>query len=94
MSTVPLFDARSKFCEIAEKVERTHERVHITKNGRAFVVLMARSDLEQLEATLELATDAAALSRLSRAEADVVAGLGVSHLELAASVRGRKVGAR
>jgi len=92
MSTVPLFDARSKLCEIAEKVDRTHERVHITKNGRDFVVLMARSDLEQLEATLELATDPASLARLARAEADVGAGRGVDYLDVVQRVRGRTVG--
>jgi len=53
---------------------------------------MARSDLEQLEATLELATDPASLARLARAEADVGAGRGVDYLDVVERVRGRTVG--
>lgn len=60
--------------EIAEEVERTHERVHITRNGRSYVVLMAAEDLESLEATVELLSDRGALDRIDQAEADIAAG--------------------
>jgi prevent-host-death family protein len=45
------FSARA-LSEISEEVGRTHERVHITKNGKDYVVLLAAEDLESIEATL------------------------------------------
>ncbi len=77
MSTLSLSDAKARLSEIAEEVDRTHERVMITKNGREYVVLMATEDLESMEATLELLADPAAQRRLRKAERDVAAGRGV-----------------
>ena len=77
MSTLPLSDAKARLSEIADEVDRTHERVHITKNGREYVVLMSVEDLESIEATLELLADPAAQRRLRKAERDVAAGRGV-----------------
>lgn len=74
MSTVPLSDAKARLSEIADEVGRTHERVHITRNGREYVVLVAAEDLESIEATLELLTDPQAQERIRRAEVDVAEG--------------------
>ncbi|MGH3849187.1 MAG: type II toxin-antitoxin system Phd/YefM family antitoxin [Pseudonocardiaceae bacterium] len=74
MSTVPLSEAKARLSEIADEVGRTHERVHITRNGREYVVLLAAEDLESLEATLELLTDTRAQERLHRSEADFARG--------------------
>lgn len=54
MVTAPLSEAKARLSEIADEVGRTHERVHITRNGREYVVLLAAEDLESIEATLEL----------------------------------------
>jgi prevent-host-death family protein len=74
MSTIPLSEAKARLSEIADEVGRTHERVHITRNGREYVVLLAAEDLESIEATLELLADARAQGRIATAEADVAAG--------------------
>lgn len=74
MSTVPLSEAKARLSEIAEEVGRTHERVHITRNGREYVVLVAAEDLESIEATLELLADPHAQERIRRSEADVSRG--------------------
>jgi antitoxin YefM len=74
MSTIPLSEAKARLSEIADEVGRTHERVHITRNGREYVVLLAAEDLESIEATLELLADARAQERIVAAEADVAAG--------------------
>ena len=57
MVMLPLSDVKARLSEIAEEVDRTHERVHITRNGREYVVLIAAEDLESIEATLELLAD-------------------------------------
>ncbi len=74
MSTLPLSEVKAHLSEIADEVDRTHERVHVTRNGREYVVLVAAEDLESLEATLELLSDRAALKRVRAADAAVLAG--------------------
>jgi len=74
MTTLPLSDAKARLSEIADEVGRTHERVHITKNGRDYVVLLAAEDLESIEATLELLADPEAQQRLHESERDIARG--------------------
>lgn len=74
MSTLPLSEVKARFSEIAEEVDRTHERVRVTRNGREYVVLISAEDLESLEATIELLSDSEAIDRLRQAEKDIAAG--------------------
>ncbi|HWR47447.1 MAG TPA: type II toxin-antitoxin system Phd/YefM family antitoxin [Pseudonocardiaceae bacterium] len=74
MRTIPLSEAKAQLSEIADKVGGTQERVHITCNGRDYVVLLAAEDLESLEATLELLADTRAQERIAAGEADFAAG--------------------
>jgi len=74
MSTIPLSEAKARLSEIADEVGRTHERVHITRNGREYVVLLAAEDLESIEATLELLADTQAQERIAAGEADFAGG--------------------
>lgn len=74
MRTLPLTEVKSRLSELADEVDRTHERLLITRNGRDYVVLMSVEDLESLEATLELLGDPEASARLRQAEADVARG--------------------
>jgi antitoxin YefM len=74
MRTLPLSEVKAHLSEIADEVDRTHERVHVTRNGREYVVLVAAEDLESLEATLELLSDRGALKRVREADAAILAG--------------------
>ncbi len=74
MTTLPLSEVKARLSEIADEVDRTHERVHVTRNGREYVVLLSAQDLESLEATIELLSDASAMERLKEADAAVAAG--------------------
>ncbi len=74
METVPLSDAKARLSEIADDVDRTHQRVQITKNGRSYVVLISAEDLDSLEATLELLSDPDARERVGQAQADIARG--------------------
>jgi antitoxin YefM len=78
MVTLPLSDVKARLSEIAEEVDRTHERVHITRNGREYVVLVAAEDLESIEATLELLADPAAQQRIARSQQEIARGEGLS----------------
>ena len=78
IETIPLSDAKARLSEIADDVDRTHQRVQITKNGRSYVVLISAEDLDSMEATLELLADPAAMERVSQAQVDLAAGAGTS----------------
>ncbi len=74
MTTLPLSEVKARLSEIAEEVDRTHERVHVTRNGRDYVVLLSAQDLESLEATIELLSDESAVERIRQADAAIAAG--------------------
>jgi antitoxin YefM len=78
MVVLPLSDVKARLSEIAEEVDRTHERVHITRNGREYVVLVAAEDLESIEATLELLADPAAQQRITQSQQEIARGEGLS----------------
>jgi prevent-host-death family protein len=69
MTVLPLSDAKARLSETADEVDRTHERIHITRNGREYVVLISAADLESIEATLELLSDPRAMAEIREAEA-------------------------
>ena len=75
---LPLSDVKARLSEIAEEVDRTHERVHITRNGREYVVLIAGADLESIEATLELLADPPAQQRIARSQQEIAGGEGMT----------------
>jgi prevent-host-death family protein len=90
MDTLPLSEVKARLSEIAEEVERTHQRVNITRNGRNYVVLISAEDLESLEATLELLSDPDALARVAQAQADLAAGQQVTQAQVAAELEQRR----
>jgi antitoxin YefM len=90
MVTLPLSEVKARLSEVADEVARTHDRVHITRNGRQYVVLISAEDLESLEATIELLADPMAMARIRQAEADLVAGDTTSAEEMAVLMAQRK----
>jgi prevent-host-death family protein len=90
MTILPLSEVKARLSEIAEEVAATHERVQITKNGRDYVVLMAAEDLESIEATLELLSDAGAQERIALAEQDIAREDVLGESEVRALVAERK----
>jgi antitoxin YefM len=82
MTTIPLADAKARLSAVLDEVRDTHERVVITRNGRPEAVIMAVSDLEALEETLDLLSTPGALEQIRQAEADIAAGEAVDADEL------------
>lgn len=74
MSTIPLADAKARLSAVLDEVRDTHQRVVITRNGRPEAVIMAVSDLEALEETLDVLSTSGALQQIQQAEAEIAAG--------------------
>jgi antitoxin YefM len=82
MMTIPLADAKARLSAVLDEVRDTHERVVITRNGRPEAVIMAVSDLEALEETLDLLSTPGAMDQIRQAEADIAAGRAIDADEL------------
>ena len=82
---------KSRLSEIADDVDRTHERVHVTRNGREYVVLIAAEDLASLEATIELLGDPDAMARVREADEAVARGDATSADEMSALMNERRL---
>ena len=80
--TLPLAEIKAHLSEIVDRVEQEHDRVVLTRNGRAAAVIISPEDLEALEDTLELLSDPAALKEIDRARRDVARGTVVTAEEL------------
>lgn len=74
MRTIPLAEAKAHLSAVLDDVRDTHERVVITRNGRPEAVILAVSDLEALEETLDLLSTPGAVQQIHEAEADIEAG--------------------
>ena len=74
VSVEPLRSVRDHLSEVVERVEKQHERVTITRNGRAAAVLISPEDLAELEETLSVLADPAALADIREADLGYRAG--------------------
>ena len=80
MTIESLREVRDHFSEVVDRVEREHERVTVTRNGRAAAVILSPQDLAELEETLDVLSDPDALADIREADAayrtgDVVRGV-------------------
>jgi len=89
MSTEALRVVRDRFSEYVDRVERHHERVVVTRNGRPAAVLVSPDDLEALEETLALLSDPEAMQELAQADHDLQADVGVHGVEAVRALRPR-----
>ena len=74
MTTDSLRNVKDRFSEFVDRVDREHERIVVTRNGRPAAVLISPDDLDSLEETLELLSDRRAVQELVEAEASVAEG--------------------
>jgi prevent-host-death family protein len=74
MAVVPLGEARNQLSEYVTDVERTHERVTITRHGHPAAVLISADELAALEETLEVLRTPGAADAIGEGLADVAAG--------------------
>ncbi len=89
MSTESLRSVKDRFSEFVERVDRHHERVVVTRNGRPAAVLVSPADLASLEETLDVLSDAAAMADLAQADEALAAGDAVAGVDAVRALRRR-----
>ncbi|GAA1798951.1 hypothetical protein GCM10009811_23710 [Nostocoides veronense] len=87
MSIASLREVRDHFSDVVDRVQREHDRVTVTRNGKAAAVILSPDDLEQLEETLAVLSDPEALADIREADAAYLAGNVVRGVEAARALR-------
>jgi prevent-host-death family protein len=87
--TLPLAEVKAKLSEMVDRVEHTHDRITVTRNGRPAAVIISPDELASLEETLELLSDPDAMTELRQAKAAIEAGDYVTGDELRAKYQSR-----
>jgi antitoxin YefM len=72
--TVPFSEAKAHLSELADRVEGTHERILVTRNGRPSFVLLSPDDLDSLEETLDVLRDDELVASIRRSQREAAAG--------------------
>jgi len=92
-SILPLAEVKSHLSELVGRVNTQHERVTVTVHGRPSAVLLAVEDLESLEETIAVLSDAETMRRLTDSDAELARGEGESGEQLAEAMRRRRASA-
>ena len=87
MTAIPLGEARDRLSDVVAGVERTHDRVTITRHGRPAAVLVAPDDLAALEETVEILATPGALDAIREGDADADVGRFVNPEDIRAEFR-------
>jgi antitoxin YefM len=89
MTTESLAEVKAKFSAYVDAVERTHERVEITRHGVPVAVLVSPDDLASLEETVAILSDQATMQRIAESEAEIERGELVTAEDLAKAMSER-----
>lgn len=71
---LPFSEVKAHLSDLADRVERHHDRILVTRNGRPSFVLVSPDELESLEETLEILRDADLTMSIRRSREDAAAG--------------------
>lgn len=82
MTAIPLGDARDHLSEHVADVQRTHNRITITRYGQPAAVLISAEELESLDETVDLLSTPGALEEIREAEAEIDRGEYVTAAEM------------
>lgn len=85
-----LAETKAHLSELVARVGEQHDRVTVTVHGQPVAVLLAVDDLEAMEETIAILSDAAALRALDDADAELDRGEGEDQASLAAAMEARR----
>jgi antitoxin YefM len=72
--TMPFSEVKAHLSEVADRVEREHDRILVTRNGRPSFVLVSPDDLAALEETLDILQDDELMESLRTSRRQAAAG--------------------
>ncbi len=89
-TTSSIAEPKAHLSELVARVGAEHERITVTVHGRPTAVLLAVEDLEGMEETIAVLSDAASVRALAEADAELARGEGEDLASLQAAMRARR----
>lgn len=89
-TSMSLAEVKAHLSEVVSRVSGQHERVTVTVRGMPSAVLVAPEDLESLEETLAILSDADMMRRITVSDSELAVGGGESESDLAAAMAERR----
>lgn len=74
MAALPLGQVRDQFSKVVDDIERTHERITVTRHGKPVAVILAAGDLEALEETVAILSSTAETAEIRSGLDDLAHG--------------------
>lgn len=74
MSSYTMTEARARLAELGDAVEKTHDRVKVTRNGRVSFVMISEDELESMEETLEILSNPDLVADLRQGQQEIENG--------------------
>jgi prevent-host-death family protein len=74
MEMLPLADVKARLSELVARVQKQHDQVTVTRNGRAAAVVVSIDEWESLQETLEILSDPEAVAAILTGRAEVERG--------------------
>jgi prevent-host-death family protein len=72
--TLPFSEVKAHLSEVADRVEREHDRIVVTRNGRPSFVLLSPDDLAALEESLDILQDVELMESLRTSRRQAATG--------------------
>ncbi|MCK0111728.1 type II toxin-antitoxin system Phd/YefM family antitoxin [Ornithinimicrobium sp. F0845] len=73
-AAMALREVKNRLSEVVDQVEREHDRVVITRHGKAAAVVISTDDLESLEETLKVVSRPKLVAQVRDSLAELAAG--------------------
>jgi prevent-host-death family protein len=83
VTTTPFTEARNRLSDLLDEVERTHDRIEITRHGHPVAILISPDDLASLEETIDVLSSPEAMRQLAASRDAIATGDVVDARELA-----------
>jgi antitoxin YefM len=90
MTTLPVSEAKARLNELARIAHDQHERFTLTRNGTPEAVLLSIDDLEGLELTLDVLSDAASVVAITESLGEMARGVRGTDVRDLRDARGRR----
>ena len=74
METLPLADVKARLSELVTQVQKQHDQITVTRNGRPAAVVVSIDEWESLHETLEILSDPEAVAAIAEARVAIARG--------------------
>ena len=88
--TLPLAEVKAHLSELVGRVHKLPDRVTVTVHGRPSAVMISIADLEALEETIAVLSDAETLRQLRESDAELARGEGEAAEQLTQAMHKRR----